>query len=195
MGRKRREKLKRNRGFPETLLRRIQNKRWAVSNWSSWLGFMVSLEICGLENQNSSAYAWPLSLQHTLSTNRWRCAKPDHYRLKVWPLLTMETLAYARRATAARHMRIPTLQKTWDRNKRHYLHVCVFFVTEIPGREETERKVRQGLVRISVVIGHVLVGLKLVTFPWWQRVGIHPKTYPKALNHRWQGRWAHPLSY
>lgn len=63
-------------------------------------------------------------------------------------------------------MRIPTLQKTWDRNKRHYLHVCVFFVTEIPGREETERKVRQGLVRISVVIVHALVALKLVTFPW-----------------------------
>lgn len=46
-----------------------------------------------------------------------------------------ETLAYAWKATAARHMRIPTLQKTWDRNKMHYLHVCVFFVTEIPPLE------------------------------------------------------------
>ena len=82
----------------------------------------------------------------------------------------METLAYARRATAARHMRIPTLQKTWDRNKMHYLHVCVFFVTEIPGGQETERereretKVNQGLVSTSVVIGHAVVGLKHVTF-------------------------------
>lgn len=67
-----------------------------------------------------------------------------------------ETLAYARRATGARHMRIPTLQKTWDRNKMHYLHVCVFFVTEIPGREERERKVKKGNVTISVVIGHAV---------------------------------------
>lgn len=68
----------------------------------------------------------------------------------------METLAYVRRATAARHMRIPTLQKTWDRNKTHYLHVCVFFVTEIPEREETETEVKKGPVRVSVIIGHAL---------------------------------------
>jgi hypothetical protein len=68
--------------------------------------------------------------------------------------------------SSQRHMRIPTLQKTWDRNKMHYLHVCVFFVTEIPGREETETKVKQGLVSISVVTGHAVVGLKHVAFSY-----------------------------
>lgn len=39
-------------------------------------------------------------------------------------------------------MRIPILQKTWDKKIKHYLHVCVFFVTEIPRREEIMTKVR-----------------------------------------------------
>lgn len=141
---------------------------------------MVSLKICGLEHQNSSAYAWPCSSTHTQYEHVEMC-QIQPLQVENMTTIDHETLAYAWRATAARHMRIPTLQKTWDRNKRHYLHVCVFFVTEIPGREERERKVKKGPVRIS---GHrsCNVCLKYATCSQYQRAGHGHRTCSKALN-------------
>lgn len=46
-------------------------------------------------------------------------------------------------------MRIPTLQKTLDKikKKEHYLHVCVFFVTEIPARKKERKGKRESCMR------------------------------------------------
>lgn len=87
-----------------------------------------------------------LSLTHTqykqVEMYHFRPLQVEKYDL-CWPWITAETLVYTWRVTAARHMRIPTLQKLWVKKKRHYLHVCVFFVTEIPRREETMTEVRK----------------------------------------------------
>lgn len=87
-----------------------------------------------------------LSLTHTqykqVEMYHFRPLQVEKYDL-CWPWITAETLVYTWRVTAARHMRIPTLQKTLDKKKMHYLHVCVFFVTEIPRREERRTEVRK----------------------------------------------------
>lgn len=145
---------------------------------------MVTLKICGLEHQNSPAYAWPSSSTHTQYEQVEMCQiRP----LQVENLTTIdhETLAYARRATAARHMRIPTLQKTWDRNKMHYLHVCVFFVTEIPGREERERERSRKVLWGSLVIGHAVCAWNMPPAASDRELGIL-----QSLE-----LWAHPLFY
>lgn len=130
-----------------------------------------------------------LSLTHTQYTQvemyPFQPLQVEKYDL-CWPWITAETLVYTWRVTAARHMRIPILQKTWDKKIKHYLHVCVFFVTEIPRREEIMTKVRKCPVCASWNAHHAQSIQKHILFRWWCRSRIsltwwRYTTYPSIM--------------
>lgn len=58
-----------------------------------------------------------------------------------WPWITVETLVILGRATAARHMRIPILQKTLDKKKRC---ITYMYVSSLLLRYLEEKKQGQG---------------------------------------------------
>lgn len=57
------------------------------------------------------------------------------------PWITAETLVYTWRVTAARHMRIPTLQKTWDKKKKciTYMYVSSLLLRYLEEKKQGQR--------------------------------------------------------
>lgn len=101
-----------------------------------------------------------------------------------WPWITAETLVYTLKGHSSQTYANSSSSENFGQKKMHYLHVCVFFVTEIPRREEIMTKVRKCPVCfLECTLFTVYLGRHFVR--WWCRDEV-------SLNLTWQCHWTCP---
>lgn len=96
-----------------------------------------------------------LAHQHTLSTNTWRCAKSNHYKLKIWPLLTMKHWLMLEGPQQPDICEFQLFRKLGTETKG-ITYMCVSSLLLRSLEEKRERERSRKVPWESLVIGHAM---------------------------------------